>query len=479
MVAMIPSPLPQDLKTGILHLGLGAFHRAHQAAYTQDAIVKAGGDWGIEAVSMRNPALSQTLNAQNGRYTLIERHPGGPRLIDMTVIRAAHALPGNAALVASRMADPAIRIITITVTEKGYGTLTGQQKLDRADPAITHDLANAEDPQSLVGLLCLGLSLRRKAGHGGLTIISCDNLPENGQLLRAIVDEFARETDPTLATWITEFCRFPSSMVDRITPSSTNDTFALAHQALGHSDPAAVETEPFRQWVIEDNFAGPRPAWQAASALIVPDVTPFETMKLRLLNGAHSMIAYLGALAGLPYVRDVMANADLRALIRHHMSDAATTLSPLPGYDPESYADALIDRFANPAIDHRCLQIAMDGSQKLPQRIFAPARDRLDRDRSTQSFALAVAAWIRFAEGRDDAGQPLNLDDPLADEIRAALASAVASAKDKVNAIANLGALADHGMLAVPEFRAEVARHLDRLSHDGILSAVRAALSQR
>ncbi len=468
---MTPSPLPENLKTGILHLGLGAFHRAHQAAYTQDAIAAAGGDWGIEAVSMRNPHLAEVLNAQDGRYTLIERHADRPKPVDMTVIRSAMALPGNQSALAARMADPAIRIVTITVTEKGYGADIGSASLNRADAGVAKDLAGSTSPSSLPGLICAGLAQRRAAGNGGLTLMSCDNLPDNGHLLRAVVLEMARETDAALASWIEDTCRFPSSMVDRITPAASDETFALAEKALGKPDPAAIETEPFRQWVIEDTFAGPRPAWETAGALIVPDVAPFETMKLRLLNGAHSLLAYLGALAELPAVRDVMADEALRKAVRGHMEAVSATLPDLPGFDAGAYADALIARFANRAIDHRCLQIAMDGSQKLAQRIFTPAKDLLATGGDIRSCALAVAAWIRFAEGRTDEGGELELNDPLAADIRAALAAAGPGSAAKVKAIGALKGLAHQGVLYDPQFAAATAGALTLLAEKGVRAA--------
>jgi fructuronate reductase len=474
---MTPSPLPAALGVGILHLGLGAFHRAHQAAFTQDAIAAAGGDWGIEAISMRNPALAETLTDQGGRYTLIERHPEGPRLREMTVIRSARALPGHEQSITERMADPAIRIVTITVTEKGYGADIGARRLDRANPAVAHDLTHPEAaPRSLVGLILAGLAARQAAGHGGLTLMSCDNLPENGDLLDALVRELARETRPDLVGWIARTCRFPDSMVDRITPAASEETRAIAQAALGHPDPAAVETEPFRQWVIEDRFAGDRPAWEKAGAQIVPDVAPFETMKLRLLNGAHSLIAYLGAVAGLSAVRDVMADPILARVVRAHMRLAAETLAPAAGLDPVSYTEALMARFANPAIDHRCLQIAMDGSQKLPQRIFAPARAQLDAGHGIGTFALATAAWLRFAEGRDENGTPLALNDPLASGIRAALANAGPRPEDRAPALAILPSLAHQGVLADPRFLQEVADLLQIMDRHGVRAAAEAAM---
>ena len=392
----------------LLHFGLGAFHRAHQAAFTQDA-----GGWQIESVSMRNPALSDALSAAGGRWHLVERAPDGPKVREMTVIDRAHCLATDPTGTVARMADPDVQVVTTTVTEKGYGFQPVTRRLDPDHPSIAPDLANPTAPKGLVGALVEGLRLRRASGLPGLTVISCDNLTGNGHLLAGLVDDFARRRDPALADWIAASCAFPDSMVDRITPASTDETFAAVREATGLEDPLAVETEPFRQWVIEDHFAGPRPSWETAGALIVKDVAPYEVMKLRMLNGSHSLIAYLGAVAGLEAVRDVMAEAPLRKLVQAHMRAAAATLPPIPGFDPAAYAADLIHRFQNPAIRHLCLQIAADGSQKLPPRIFAPAADALAQGQDAAAFALASAAWARFLQGRADTGATLSPNDPL------------------------------------------------------------------
>ncbi len=460
------STLPADLGIGILHLGLGAFHRAHQAAFTEDAIAAAGGDWGIAAVSMRNPALANTLTAQRGRYGLIERHPDGPRLSEISVIREALSLPDDPVSVLARFADPGLHIVTITVTEKGYGVAPGSRDLDPAHPAIAHDLTAPGAPRGLIGVIAAGLARRRDAGLGGLTLMSCDNLPDNGELLRALVLAFTHRTDPTLAHWIEAECRFPNAMIDRITPAPTDDTRRLAQRITGHADAAAVETEPFRQWVIEDAFAGPRPRWDSAGAQIVADVAPFETMKLRMLNGAHSLIAYVGVIGGFAAVRDVMAQPRLARLVARHMADAATTITPTEGLDTHQYAEALSARFANPAIDHRCIQIAMDGSQKLPQRIFTPALLRLRRGLKVDSFAFATAAWLRHVELAPSGGP----DDPMRRELRGAMARGDAGAC--VAAIGGLPGLSGQELFADPGWSDAVAGHLGRLRDRGLSGAV-------
>jgi fructuronate reductase len=442
----------------VLHFGLGAFHRAHQAAFTQDA-----GGWQIEAVSMRNPALSDALNAARGRWHLVERAPEGPRVREMTVIDRAHCLATDPVGTLARMADPEIQVVTATVTEKGYGFLPDTRRIDPDHPSVAPDLANPGAPRGLIGALVEGLRLRHAAGLGGLTVISCDNLTGNGHLLAGLVDDFARLRDPALAEWIAQTCSFPDSMVDRITPASTEATFAAVRDATGLDDPLAVETEPFRQWVIEDRFAGPRPPWETAGALIVREVAPYEVMKLRMLNGSHSLIAYLGAVCGLEAVRDVLVVPELRALVQRHMHAAAATLPPIPGFDASAYAADLIRRFENPAIRHLCLQIAADGSQKLPPRIFAPAADALAKGQDTATFALATAAWARFLQGRAETGATLTPSDPLAGPLVAAATSAT-----PVAALARTLGLQDRPPFTSAPWCALVEAHLSALRSKGV-----------
>lgn len=471
MTTWQPSPLPDRLDIGIVHLGLGAFFRAHTAAFTEDAIVASGGDWGFAAVSMRDPTLAHVLKAQRGRFALIEQRPDGPQLRQLSVIRRTLALGDGPGRVVSLLASAGVHVVTITVTEKGYGLHPGSRALDTAHPAIAHDLRNPQAPVGLIGTLVAGLALRRGGGHPGLTLMSCDNLPANGKVLRALVLAFARQRDSGLADWIAATCTFPDAMVDRITPAPTAATQDLARQITGQPDPAAVATEPFRQWVIQDRFAGPHPDWAAAGALIVPDVAPFEDMKLRMLNGAHSLLAYIGTLAGFASVRDVMAVPVLARTIAAHMRAAARTLRAPDGFDTDVYARALLDRFANPAIDHRCAQIAMDGSQKMPQRIFAPAEAARRMGQDSTPFALATALWIAHVIGRAEDGTPLPLQDPMADTLRDALRG-VASPQDAVAALCALPGLTMGSLSDDPEWRAEVAGMLGDLQQHGVIATL-------
>ena len=417
--------LPQDvrgpafdraaLQPGILHFGLGAFHRAHQAVYTQAALEQDFGPWGIVAVNLRSASPVDDLAAQDGLYSVTTRGPDGDRVdvIGATVDWICAARDPQRVL--DCLTDPAIRIVTLTVTEKAYGLDPATGGLDMTHPAVAADLAGPQFPAGPVGWLVEGLARRRAAGTAPFTVLCCDNLAANGQVLRRLVTEMARRRDPALAEWIEAEVAFPSSMVDRIVPAATDETRARAAAALGVRDALAIDTEPFMQWVIEDDFPLGRPAWEKAGAVFTSDVAPYEKMKLRMLNGSHTLIAHLGILHGLEFVRDVMAVPELAAQVRAHMQAAAATLDPVPGIDLDAYRDDLLARFANPAIAHRTVQIAMDTTQKLPQRILSPAADTLAAGGDAAAFARATGAWIAALAHRGEA------DDPRRDELMAAV----------------------------------------------------------
>lgn len=417
----IPSYDRNSLKAGILHLGPGAFFRAHLAGYTDASIADAGGDWGIEVASLRTTDVVDHLNAQNGLYTLLIRDTAGTTADVIGSILKAHAASRDPAALLARLEDPTIRIVSLTVTEKAYGLDPATGGLDITHPDIAHDLADRHASRSAVGYLVEGLSRRREKGIAPFTPLSCDNLPANGHVLRRLVLDFAARINASLHDWIAENVPFPSTMVDRITPASTDATYTDAARLTGRIDLAAVETEPFAQWVIEDRFANGRPAWEKAGVLMVSDVAPYEKMKLRMLNGTHSLLAYLGFIGGFDYIRDVMEDAQLAALARRHMAAAAATLDPLPGIDFAAYADQLASRFANKAIAHRTYQIAMDGTQKLPQRLLEPAVAALATGDGAETYAIAIAAWMRYAVGVDRNGEAYDLRDPRAAEIGASL----------------------------------------------------------
>jgi len=446
------------LRPGIVHIGLGAFHRAHQAVYTDAALAAHFGPWGIIGVNLRSVEGTRALSEQDGLYSVVTRSADGDRVQVVGALVEVLAAANQRAEVLDRLADAATRIVTLTVTEKAYGIDPKTGGLDLDHPAIAADLAAPTEPVGVIGLLVEGLARRYAAGIPPFTVLCCDNLPENGHIVRRLVLAMAERRDPAIAGWIAALGAFPSSMVDRIVPAATDETRRRAAELLGHDDQMALETERFIQWVVEDRFVDGRPAWEAGGALFVADVVPYEQMKLRMLNGAHSLIAYLGQLRGLPYVKDVMAVPAYAAIVRRHMRSAARTLGPVPGIDLDTYAEQLIERFANPTILHRTEQIAMDGSQKLPQRILSPAVDARRAGRSAASFAYVVALWIAFLR------QSTSLNDPRQDELLAAAAQV--DTADASASFFRIPGLFPAALIADRPWRDTVNRHLAELASE-------------
>lgn len=413
------------LKTGIVHLGIGAFMRAHMAAATEAAVAAGDLRWGITGVSLRQSDTRDALGPQDGLYTLAIRDAdasGQPRQ-RLQVIGAVQTLlvaPENPQAVLDAIAAPDTRIVSLTVTEKGYchDPATGTLRLDHPD--IVHDLAHPQAPRSAIGMLVYGLQLRQARGLGPITLMSLDNLPANGRVLRAAVLHFAHQIDSSLHTWIEGQCRFPCSMVDRIVPKTTDADRETVSAALGCVDAWPVLGEPFFDWAIEDEFAADRPDWTLGGARFVPDAEPFERLKLRMVNGTHSSLAYLGAMAGWQTVDKAIGQPALRTHIEALMRDEIEpTLPALPGLDVAAYRNNLLARYANPALAHRTHQIAMDGSQKLPQRLLGTLRDRLARGLPITRMALGLAAWMHYLRGVDEQRQSYRIDDPHADALTA------------------------------------------------------------
>lgn len=473
-----PAVLPDGV--GIVHLGVGAFHRAHQAVFTEDAMAACDdGQWGICGVAPRGTAPVAALRPQDGLYTVLARGADGTHARVLGPLREVLHAGSDAGALTDRIAAPDTRIVSLTVTEKAYPRDPATGGLRTDDPAIVADLAGGS-PRSVIGMLTRGLLARAHADAGPITIVSCDNLAGNGPTLARLVAEYAACLPPAqaaaLRAWLPDNTRFPATMVDRIVPAATDTDRAEAAHRLGVTDAAAVATEPFRQWVIQDDFAAGRPGWERAGALLVADVAPYERMKLRLLNGAHSALAYLGILAGHATVAGAVSVPELAELVRRLMAeDAAPTLTGLAGFDLPGYQDSLLARFANPHLRHRTAQIAADGSQKLPQRLLAPIRERLTAGASARWLTLAVAAWARYVSAqRADDGTPLGVDDPLARVI----AERVTDPRD---AAATVRVLARTGVFGPaltddPAFIGPITEWLDRLISDGAATTVRMAV---
>lgn len=462
---------------GIVHLGIGAFHRAQTATYTDDALALAPGDWGFCGVSLRSPDVRDRLAPQDGLYTSVEKSPGGIRRRVIGCVREVLFLGEERGRIRQRLESPATRIVSLTVTEKGYCHDPATGQINLAHPDIAHDLADPAHPASAVGLIVAALAARRAAGTPAFTVLCCDNLPHNGALLEGLALAFARERDAALARWIEEHASFPSTMVDRIVPATTAADIADNDAALGLHDAAPVVHEPFRQWVIEDRFVGERPAWERAGAEFVSDVAPFEAMKLRLLNASHSALAYLGYLAGYDYIYQVAAQADFVALMRRLMrEEVAPTLALPAGIDLVAYQEALVRRFANPALPHRTSQIAIDGSQKLPQRILGTVRDNLAAGRKVDLLALAVAGWMRYVSGIDERGRDIKISDPMAAEFARLAAAHRGQPEALASGLLSLHAIFGRDLPADPRFSGPVARWLAALFRNGAASTVAAAV---
>ena len=394
----------RDQGVGIVHFGLGAFHRAHQADYVDRCLSDGERDWMIAGVSLRSNAVQRQLEPQDGLYTLVQK--GADSRVIGAVREALVAGPDDARIL-HRIAAPECRIVSFTVTEKGY--------CRGADGTLNRELAR----QSFYPLLGKGMRRRRESGLPGITLLSCDNLSDNGRQLRRLLGEWLEQDDPDTARWLAAECTAPNTMVDRIVPASADADLDRLEQQTGLRDEAAVFTEPFSQWVIEDDFAGPVPGWAKHGVELVADVAPYETAKLRMLNGAHSALAYLGLARGHTFVHEAVADEPLRALIERLMlHEAAPTIDRATGQDLETYAARLIERFANPALEHRLAQIAMDGSEKVPQRWLDTLAWQAARGTSCPALLTALAGWLRHLRG--EAG-PVN--DPREAELAALLAA--------------------------------------------------------
>jgi fructuronate reductase len=426
-----PAMDPRDLTVGIVHLGLGAFHRAHQAVFTEQAALTTGETrWGICGVSQRSATVRDQLAPQDGLYSVLERGRASPTIQVIGSIREVLCAPEDPDAVVARIADPDVAVVTLTVTEKGYRAAAGGG-LDLTDQEIQADLAG-RPPRTVVGQLAAGLIRRAATGAGPLTVVSCDNLVANGPFLRRLMEDYAAalssghgdaRTAGQLAAQL-EAARFTASMVDRIVPATTDADRDEAQQLLGGvRDESVVVAEPFIQWVIEDDFAGARPGWEKAGAVFTGDVAPWEQAKLRMLNATHSMLAYLGGLRGYETIAEAVRDEQLAGLATELMTaDVMPTLTPPEGLDLTAYGASVLERFANPALKHRTAQVAMDGSVKLPVRLLGTVRDRLAVGAEPRLASLAVAAWMVYvAIGVDANGRELLLDDPLASTLRAAV----------------------------------------------------------
>ncbi|WP_462378783.1 mannitol dehydrogenase family protein [Pseudomonas sp. Marseille-QA0892] len=467
----------------IVHLGLGAFHRAHQAVYLERYRQRSGDlGWGVASANLRsNKRLVDALRVADHRYHVAEfadsenvtvREIG---VIEQTLFTGRDEGSNNGRdleALLSRLADEATRIVTLTVTEKGYFLSPSEGILLRDHPQIAADIAQPQMPSTAPGILVEALARRRAAGRPPFTVLCCDNMPDNGKRTRAAVTQLAACRDEGLAEWIEHEVAFPSSMVDRIVPAMTDTEFERLSR-LGINDTNAVVCEAFSQWVVEDHFPTGRPDWEEEGVEMVADVAPFETMKLRMLNGSHSLLAYLGAQAGIETVYDAVTQPPIAAFLRRYMlTEAAPTLDMPAGTDLAAYSEQLLARFANDSLRHKLHQIAMDGSQKLPQRWLQGALSRLEAGEDAPCTALGIAAWIHYSTGRSPDGTPHGVDDPLATTL-AKLHGQHTNTESLVHAFMSLDSVFPPALSRHASFVQTVCAYYQKLREEGVMSAVK------
>jgi fructuronate reductase len=475
--AVKPNYARDSIDTGIVHLGVGAFHRAHQAVYTDELLATGDNRWGIVGASLRSGSVRDALAPQDCLYTVCTRSGGtnDPRVIGS--IKDILVLPESGQLqkLTDLIANATTQVVTLTITEKGY-CHDHQGSLDTNHLDIVHDLAHPNSPRSAAGVLALALKKRMKNGAGGLTVLSCDNLADNGGVTRHVVEAMAQHHSPEAARWLADHVSFPTSMVDRIVPHTGTSDIEAFELESGYLDKSLVVCEPYSQWVIENDFAGERPDWASVGALFVASTQPYEQAKLSLLNATHSALAYLGLLAGYDYVHQAIANPDLAGFVRVIMDSEITPTVNCPvGMDLDQYKTSILNRFANPDIAYRTAQVATDGSQKLPQRIFPTIEQQLGEQSLTPGLILVVAAWLQCYGGRADDAKVISITDPMADKI-VALYNLFPDAGDLVRSIAKetdqFGVLANNEL-----FLLELTKALAQLRSLGSLASVSSFLS--
>lgn len=476
----LPDYPREQLRPRMLHIGFGAFHRAHQAVCADRLAREQQSDWGYIECGINPHSSSRLLDDLRGQdhlYSVTEMADGGETTRVIGVICAtADARTDGIEAVIEAMSQPQIAIVSMTVTEKGYCHHPASGQLNLEHPLIQHDLAHPEAPQSLPGVILAAVKRRRERGLPPFSVMSCDNMPENGQVTRRVVVQLAEQQDIGLADYIRQHLTFPSTMVDRIVPAMTPEALETLGEKLGCFDPVAVQCEPFFQWVIEDNFVNGRPAWERAGAELVQDVVPFEEMKLRMLNGSHSFLAYLGYLAGYQHISDCMGDEYfLRAARMLMLEEQAPTLNT-PHVDLTAYADSLIARYQNRAIKHRTGQIASDGTQKLPQRWLASIRWHLAHNSRFDLLALGVAGWIRYVGGVDEQGAAITLNDPLKETL-AQRVSDSADGEARIAALLSLQKVFGDDLPANPQFSARVLHFYQLLLQLGAKETVKRVIT--
>ncbi|PKH20132.1 fructuronate reductase [Enterobacterales bacterium CwR94] len=481
----LPATLPQpryarqQLRTRIAHVGFGAFFRAHQALCTEQLANEQHSDWGYCVINLHSGEGIQALREQDFYYSVAVMDEAALEVqVAGIITQAVHGAGDGIDAVIEALCQPDIAIVSLTITEKGYCHSPATGKLNRDHPDIVHDIAHPLRPRSVPGILLAAIITRKSRHLPPFSVLSCDNMPENGRVTRDILLQLAAHHSDDLGKWIADNIRFPSTMVDRIVPATTPDTLAALERQLGSYDPLGVACEPFFQWVIEDNFAQGRPRWELAGAQLVADVLPWEQMKLRMLNGSHSFLAYLGQLAGYEHVCDCMQDDALRTATRQLMLEEQAPTLEIVNVDLAAYADSLIQRYENKAIKHRTAQIANDGSQKLPQRWLDSIRWHIDNGSAFDWLALGVAGWMHYVSGTDQHGRRREINDPLSERIAAQVAASTEDTS-RVTALLSLTEIFGETLPATPIFVERVSDFYLQLVQQGAHATLQQAISLR
>lgn len=472
----VPTYDRDDVKEGIVHVGVGGFHRAHLAVYVHRLLQNdKGRDWAICGVGIRSndTAMRDSLAPQDHLYTLIERSAAGSVVNVIGSIRSfLYAPDGGEEAVIAKMAHPDTHIVSLTITESGYYYNENTHELRSDDPDIQHDLAHPDTPVSTFGFLCAALTRRHKQGLKPFTVLSCDNMQKNGAIARHMLVSFARLRDAELADWIAREGSFPNSMVDRITPSTSKADIESLASTFGVEDAWPVVTEPFMQWVIEDKFSDGRPAFETVGVQVVHDVhdvEQFEKHKLRLLNASHSAMAYPGQLAGFRYVHEIMEQPVYRELIWQMMQQEVKPLLPdIPGVDIDRYCHTLMERFSNPTIMDQIPRVALGASGKVPQFIMPSIAEQIWVTGPFRRLCFVVAAWFRYINGVDDAGNTFQVDDPMREELQALAKKGGNNPRE----LLSVKTLFGDDLRSDDRFVEEVAKAMELIANDGVLVTI-------
>lgn len=475
----IPAYPRDQASCGVVHFGVGGFHRAHQAMYL-DTLMEQSSDaysWGICGVGLMegDKRMRDVLHAQNGLYTLVLKYPDGvhrARIIG-SIIDYLYA-PDDPQAVIDKMADDSVKIVSLTVTEGGYNFDASTGEFDFEDPSVINDLSDSA-PRTIFGLICAALEIRRLAGKKPFTLVSCDNIQSNGAMARKSFLAFAQRKSPELAAWMAQEVRFPNSMVDRITPSTTDEDRQLVRERFGIEDGWPVVCEPFTQWVLEDSFSLGHPDYEAVGVQLVEDVEPYERMKLRLLNASHQSLCYLGYLCGYRYAHEICQDSlFVGFLMRYMVEEGTPTLGPVPGVDLEAYRNELIERFANPEVRDTLIRLATDGADRISKWVIPVIRDRLAQNESITLLATVVAAWARFMEASDEQGNPI----PLIDRLKERLVPMAAHNQEDPLALIRIRSL--FGSLAEePRFTEPYLWALESLHRQGARATLEAVMKEK